>query len=171
MSMESKAPHPWESETEVGNLLAAIIKLAGFKSVLDLGTLEGKTTDLMLQALPADGTLTTVDIQDHRSDTFKEICDIDSRVKYIIGDSIKTCTKLKGQKFDLVYIDTVHEYSYALPEFKAIEQLINAGSVLAYHDTIKFPGVAKLIKYAQLHNYNAVTLNTPNANGLTLLQK
>jgi predicted O-methyltransferase YrrM len=163
--------HPWESETEVGQLLAAIISISGITKVLELGTLTGKTTTAMLSALPLHGSITTIDIKDLRAETFKLICDSDSRVNYINGDSIQTCQKLSGQKFELIYIDTIHEWSYALPEFKAIERIIEKGCILAYHDSIKFEGIAKLVNYAKAYKYNAVTLNTPNANGLTLLQR
>lgn len=163
--------HPWESETEVGDLIAAIIKMSGIKKVLELGTLTGKTTTAMINALPSDGSLTTVDITDNRTDEFKDICDNDSRVNYVTGDSIKTCQSLKGTEFELIFVDTVHEWSYALPEFKAIEQIMSKDCILVYHDSIKFEGTARLVKYAQSYKYNAVTLNTPNANGLTLLQR
>lgn len=163
--------HPWESETEVGELLAAIIRTSGIKKVLELGTLTGKTTSIMLNALPIDGSLTTIDIKDLRAESFKQICESDSRVNYINGDSIQTCQKLSGEKFELIYIDTIHEWTYALPEFKAIERIIEKGCILAYHDSIKFEGIAKLVNYAKSYKYNAVTLNTPNANGLTLLQR
>jgi predicted O-methyltransferase YrrM len=169
--IEVEVAHPWESETEVGQFLAAIISMSGITKVLELGTLTGKTTTSMLSALPVDGSLTTIDIKDLRSESFKQICESDGRVNYINGDSIQTCQKLSGQKFELIYIDTIHEWSYALPEFKAIERIIEKGCILAYHDSIKFEGIAKLINYAKAYKYNAVTLNTPNANGLTLLQR
>lgn len=162
--------HPWESESEVGETIAAIIRMAGLKNVLELGTLTGKTTTAMLNALPADGSLTTVDIKDLRADALKDICESDSRINYINGDSIQTCQKLTGSKFDLIFVDTVHEWSYALPEFKAIESLMAKGCILAYHDSISFEDIARLIRYAQSYKYNAVTLNTLNSNGLTLLQ-
>lgn len=163
--------HPWESESEVGKAIAAIIHMAGLKNVLELGTLTGKTTTAMLNALPADGSLTSVDIKDLRADAFKDICKSDSRVKYITGDSIQTCQKLTGNLYDLIFVDTVHEWAYALPEFKAIESLMAKGCILAYHDSISFEGIARLVKYAKSYKYNAVTFNTPNSNGLTLLQR
>ena len=162
---------PWESEHEVGMLLGAFIKTSGLTRVLDLGTYTGKTTDAMLQALPENGSIISVDIEDHRTETFKEICGFDTRIKYIIGDSIETCKSLYGQKFDLIFVDTVHEWSYALPEFKAIELLINKGGILAYHDSIKFEGIERLMNYAKVFGYNAITIDTPAANGLTFLQK
>jgi len=170
-SEQVETGHPWESETEVGETIAAIIRMAGLKNVLELGTLTGKTTTAMLNALPADGSLTSVDINDLRADAFKDICETDSRINYINGDSIQTCQKLKGTKFDLIFVDTVHEWSYALPEFKAIESIMAKGCMLAYHDSISFEGIARLVKYAQSYKYNAVTFNTPNSNGLTLLQR
>jgi len=162
---------PWESEHEVGMLLGAFIKTSGLTRVLDLGTYTGKTTDAMLQALPENGSIITVDLGDHRTETFKEICSFDTRIKYIMGDSIQTCKSLYGQKFDLIFVDTVHEWSYALPEFKAVEFLIEKGGVLAYHDSIKFEGIERLINYAKVFGYNAITINTPAGNGLTFLQK
>jgi predicted O-methyltransferase YrrM len=162
---------PWESEHEVGMLLGAFIKTSGLTRVLDLGTYTGKTTDAMLQALPENGSIITVDLGDHRTETFKEICSFDTRIKYIMGDSIQTCKSLYGQKFDLIFVDTVHEWSYALPEFKAVEFLIEKGGVLAYHDSIKFEGIERLVNYAKVFGYNAVTINTPAGNGLTFLQK
>jgi predicted O-methyltransferase YrrM len=162
---------PWESEHEVGMLLGAFIKTSGITRVLDLGTYTGKTTDAMLQALPENGSIITVDLGDHRTETFKEICSFDTRIKYILGDSIETCKSLYGQKFDLIFVDTVHEWSYALPEFKAIELLINKGGILAYHDSIKFEGIERLMNYAKVFGYNAITIDTPAGNGLTFLQK
>jgi predicted O-methyltransferase YrrM len=164
-------PHPWDSETEVGELIAALIKLTGAAKVLELGTLKGKTSTSMFNALPSGGQLVTVDIEDKRGELFKQLTDSNPFVEFIKGDSIKTCNSLKGSNFDLVYVDTVHEWSYALPEFKAVENLIKKGATLVYHDTIKFPDMARLIKYAAAYGYKSVTLDTPQGNGLTIMNR
>jgi predicted O-methyltransferase YrrM len=163
--------HPWDSEDEVVEVIAALIKLTGAKKVLELGTLKGKTSTAMLRALPLGGQLVTVDIKDSRSEAFKQLTEANPLVEFILGDSIKTCNSLKGGGFDLVYVDTVHEWGYALPEFKAVENLIGKGSTLVYHDTIKFPDMARLVNYARAYGYKSVTLDTPAANGLTIMNR
>jgi predicted O-methyltransferase YrrM len=163
--------HPWDSEAEVGEVIASLIKLTGATKVLELGTLRGKTSTAMFNALPSGGQFTTIDISDNRSESFKQLTESSPFVEFIIGDSIKTCQRLAGSNFDLIFIDTVHEWSYALPEFKAVEALMSKGATLVYHDTIKFPDMARLINYARSFGYKAVTLDTPNGNGLTIMNR
>lgn len=163
--------HPWASEPEVGELIASIIKLHGAVNVLELGVLTGSTSKYIIDALPENGSFVGVDIEDLRSDSFKAATENDSRVKFVLGSSLDVTKSMPLKHFDLIYIDTVHEWAFALSEFKIVERLINPKGVLVYHDTIKFEGMARLVKYAQSFRYNAVTFNTPEANGLTLIQR
>jgi predicted O-methyltransferase YrrM len=163
--------HPWDSEAEVGEVIASLITVTGATKVLELGTLRGKTSTAMFNALPSGGHFTTIDISDNRSESFKQLTESSPFVEFIIGDSIKTCQRLAGSNFDLIFIDTVHEWSYALPEFKAVEALMSKNATLVYHDTIKFPDMARLINYARSFAYKAVTLDTPNGNGLTIMNR
>jgi predicted O-methyltransferase YrrM len=162
--------HPWTSEDEVGITLAAIIKCHNAANVLELGTLTGHISKYMMAALPDGGKFTTVDIEDLRHQSTKDAM-AGTAHEFILGSSLEVCKGLPKKSFDIIFVDTVHEFDHALPEFKLVEQLIKPGGVMVYHDTIKFEGMAKLVKYAQAFKYNAVTIRTPFDNGLTFIQK
>lgn len=170
-ALEPLARHEWSAEEEVGNVLAALIKCHKASNVLELGTLEGYTTQFMINAVnEIGGTFTSVDVEDKRSQQIKDLMD-ESNHKFLTGSSLQVCTSLPRAGYDLIYVDTIHEWHHALPEFRLVDRLIKDGGLLVYHDTIKFADMKRLASYVKSFRYQSITFKTPEGNGLSIFQK
>ena len=88
-------------------LLEALIVVAGARHVLEIGTFTGVGTLSMAAALPADGTITTLEVDAATAAVARRHIDASPyarRVALIVGDALETIAGLEGP-FDLVYID------------------------------------------------------------------
>jgi predicted O-methyltransferase YrrM len=88
-------------------LLEALIVVAGARHVLEIGTFTGVGTLTMAAALPADGTVTTLEVDPENAAAAQRHFDASPhahRVRLIVGDALATIAGLPGP-FDLVYID------------------------------------------------------------------
>lgn len=165
----TEAPrHDWNSEIDVCEFIGALIKMIGAKTVLEVGVFEGETSVKMIDALPQGGYYAGIDINDHRKHTLERG---GVATDFILGESINVIKEMPKKHFDFIFVDGDHSWANVLPEFKEIERVIAKGGIIAYHDSIHLPDVKKLIEYAQYYKYNAVTLNTSEGRGLTLLQR
>jgi predicted O-methyltransferase YrrM len=160
--------HEWNSEVEVGEFLAAIIKMTKARTVLEVGVFEGETSIHMINALPKGGYYVGIDIEDHRK---HKLTAKGKATDFILGDSKDVLPTLKHKYFDLIFVDAMHNWEHILPEFKAVEPLIARGGVIVYHDSIHIQDVAKLMDYARHYGYEVVTMNTTDERGLSLLKK
>ena len=88
-------------------LLEALIVVAGARRVLEIGTFTGVGALTMAAALPADGSVTTLEVDEEMAAVARRHIDaspIGRRVELIVGDALETIVGLAGP-FDLVYID------------------------------------------------------------------
>jgi predicted O-methyltransferase YrrM len=161
--------YPMASEPETGEFIAALIRMMCARAVLELGTYRGHTTLYLVQAMEGKpGSVTTLDAYDHRSPALRRF---DDRYTFILGDDLATVPTLP-QRFDLIYLDTCHEYEHTRAEL-AMLRMHQPGAILVLHDPISHPGVARAIAGEAAH-YDAVVLPTPlldpsRMNGLAVL--
>jgi len=163
----------WNSEKEVGETLASIIKMTGAKNVLEVGTFEGQTSKYIFDALGKDSYFASIDITDYRTDQNKKIFEPGKKVAdFILGDSLTELPKRKEKLFDLIYVDSAHHWEHILPEFKALEPLLAEGGTIVYHDANEAHegDVYQLTQYISTW-YNVVILNTPHNRGLAIINK
>ncbi len=88
-------------------LLEALIVTAGARRVLEIGTFTGVGALTMAAALPADGRVTTLEVDEDNAAAARRHIDASphgDRVELIVGDALSTIAGLAGP-FDLVYID------------------------------------------------------------------
>jgi caffeoyl-CoA O-methyltransferase len=88
-------------------LLEALIVVGGARRVLEIGTFTAVGTLSMAAALPADGAVTTLEVDAETAVAARRHIDASpygSRVELIVGDALETIAGLDGP-FDLVYID------------------------------------------------------------------
>jgi predicted O-methyltransferase YrrM len=164
--------HSWNSEDECGLFMASLIKMSNFKTVLEVGVFEGETSKHLINAMPKDGQFIGIDINDYRNDSSKSLmANAGKSVEFILGNSLNEMTKLPLNHFDLIFIDSLHEFDHVLQEFKIAETLINQGGLIILHDTIHLEGPRKVVEYAWYYKYNTVTINTPEGRGITILQR
>ena len=166
------ARHDWNSEDEVGAFLASLVKMSKYKTILEVGVFEGETTQHLIKSLPKGGQYVGIDINDYRTDATKlYMSEGGKSIDFILGNSHNELTKLPSNHFDLIFVDGDHSWESILPEFKLVEKLVSRGGVIVYHDTIHLSDPKRLVEYAEYYNYKAVTLNTPEGRGLSILHK
>jgi caffeoyl-CoA O-methyltransferase len=88
-------------------LLEALIVAGGARRVLEIGTFTGVGALTMAAALPADGRVTTLEVDEEIAAVARKHFDADPngrRIELIVGDALGTIAGLDGP-FDLVYID------------------------------------------------------------------
>jgi predicted O-methyltransferase YrrM len=173
------------SSAEQAQLLAFLIELMGARQVLEVGCFTGYTALAMALALPPDGRLTTLDVNDdwtavgHRHWQEAGVADhIDLRLG-LAQDSMRAL-QAEGAIFDLVYIDADKKtyptyYDLALT-------LTRQGSVVAFDNVLWHGAVAdrddhsrqtETLRHlnASLHADERVSLvMLPLGDGLTLLR-
>lgn len=167
-TFNEEARHGWNSEPDVCQFIGSLIKMNGYKNVLEIGVFEGETSVKMIEALPIGGKYTGIDINDYRKLDFNKA---GKGWNFILGESIKVLANMPEDHFDFIFVDGDHSWENILPEFKEIERVIKPGGVIAYHDSIHIADVKKLIEYAHHYKYNTVTLNTSEGRGLSLIQR
>jgi predicted O-methyltransferase YrrM len=167
-TFKEEARHDWNSEIDVCQFIGSLIKMNGYKNVLEIGVFEGETSVKMIEALPIGGKYTGIDINDYRKLDFNKA---GKGWNLILGESIKVLANMPEHHFDFIFVDGDHSWENILPEFKEIERVIKPGGVIAYHDTIHIADVKKLIEYVNHYKYNTITLNTSEGRGLSLIQR
>ena len=121
-----------------GHLLAMLISMCKAKRVLEIGTYAGYSAICMARALPDDGQLVTIEINDEiewLSSKYFQKAGLLGKIKPIVGDASKVVPTLEGE-FDLVFIDGdkreyISYFEAVLPKL-APEGLIVADNVIWY---------------------------------------
>jgi caffeoyl-CoA O-methyltransferase len=88
-------------------LLEALIVAGGARHVLEIGSFTGVGALTMAAALPAEGRVTTIEVDEDTAAVARRHIDASPhghRVELIVGDALQTIAGLEGP-FDLVYID------------------------------------------------------------------
>lgn len=94
-----------------GELLRMLVKMSGAKRVLELGTFTGYASICLASALPEDGHLDTLELNDELEDLIREGFEragVSDRILLHIGDCKKTLLEFKNEVFrqyDMVFID------------------------------------------------------------------
>lgn len=88
-------------------LLEALIVVGGARRVLEIGTFTGLGGLAMAAALPPDGRVITLEVDEETAAVARRHIDSSpqgSRVELVLGDALQSLDRLDGP-FDLVYID------------------------------------------------------------------
>ena len=94
-----------------GELLRMLVKMSGAKRVLELGTFTGYASICLASALPEEGHLDTLELNDELEDLILEGFEragVSDRISLHIGDCKKTLLEFKNEVFrqyDMVFID------------------------------------------------------------------
>jgi predicted O-methyltransferase YrrM len=90
-----------------GQMLALLVQITGARRVLEVGTLGGYSTIRIARALPAGGTVTTIEADKHHADVAQsnmKRAGVADRVELHMGKALDVLPTLTGP-FDLVFID------------------------------------------------------------------
>jgi caffeoyl-CoA O-methyltransferase len=123
-------------------LLEVLIVAGGARRVLEIGTFTGVGALTMAAALPADGQLVTLEIDEERAAVarrFFEQGGLAERIEVVVGPALQSMARLQGP-FDLVWIDALKSeypayFEAALPLLSdrgviAADNLFRAGATL-----------------------------------------
>ena len=121
-----------------GHLLAMLIGMTGAKRVLEIGTFSGYSAICMARALPTDGQLVTIEVNDEiewLSSKYFQKAGLQDKIVQITGDAAKIVPTLDGL-FDLIFIDGdkrdyISYFETVLPKL-ALNGTIIADNVIWY---------------------------------------
>ena len=93
-----------------GQLMRMIVQMSGARDILELGTFTGYSAICLAGALPQDGHLDTLELNDELEDLILEGFEkagLEDKISLHIGDCKETILKLReeGRMYDMVYMD------------------------------------------------------------------
>ncbi len=124
-----------------GKLLYLIARMAGARRVLEIGTLGGYSTTWLARALPPDGKLITLELDQKHADVARRNLDragVGERVEIRVGravDSLRGMVERGEGPFDLIFIDADKE-SYVEYLNRSI-QLARPGTIILADNLIR----------------------------------
>lgn len=167
-----------------GMFLAFLVKAFRVRSILEIGTQYGYSTQWFLKNLPADGELVTLEKDPAHHETAKTHVQ-DTRCTLLCGDAqVLLKEKLQDRSFDLIFIDANKK---AYPEYLSYaREHINSGGLIVGDNTFMmgsvFPGAQttvdpKLTEAMRTFNHEIfadsrfTSCIVPTAEGMTIAYK
>ncbi|MGH7626779.1 MAG: O-methyltransferase [Gemmatimonadaceae bacterium] len=93
---------------ETGRFLQVLLRAAGARRVLELGTLGGYSAICMARVLPADGRIISLEISPEHAAVARrqlEFAGVADRVDVRTGAALELLPALEGERFDAVFLD------------------------------------------------------------------
>lgn len=160
--------HNWSSEIEVGEFIGSLIKMSKCQNILEVGVFKGVTSCYIIDNLLDKGSYTGIDIKDFRNTSVKYFM---QDHKFILGDSKIELGKLPEKSFDLIFIDSNHEFEHTKTEFQLCEKLIKQNGLILLHDCFYSVGVQKWVNILKTFSwFEVMILNTPDNRGLAVIK-
>jgi len=103
---------PIAISSDEGRLLQVLLATINARTVLEVGTLGGYSAIWMARALPPDGRLTSIEIEEAHArfaERYIERAGLSSKVEIRVGRALDVLPSLDGQKFDAMFIDADKE--------------------------------------------------------------
>jgi len=154
------SPRRWD-------FLASLMNEQGYKSFVEVGCKEGRTTGFILKDVPestviaSDPWITQDATHDPTKETYKEwdFSKIEAEFWANVGDNKDRCTmeRMTGMQyaegcpktFDIVFIDALHDYEHVKEDIEAWWPLVRSGGILSGHDfNHRWPGVERAVAEA-----------------------
>jgi len=125
---------------EEGKLLQLLIKLAGAKKIVEVGTLAGYSTLWIAGAIPSNGMIYTIERDEKRSilaaDSFKGY----NNIKLLVGEASDKLQELASEgPFDAIFIDA--DKSGYVEYLDWAEKNIRSGGLIIADNTLLFGAV------------------------------
>ncbi len=140
--------------------------------VLELGVRGGESTIALLEGVHvSNGSLLSIDISPcTEARAIIESYGLGSRWTFRQGDDLEAGLYMLHliQMFDLIFIDTSHEYEHTVKEIQLFRNLLRSGGAMVFHDTATCPGVLKAIQENLADWPSEFRMNN---NGLGILRK
>lgn len=166
-----------------GKLLYLLARIRGARRILEIGTLGGYSTIWMARALPADGKLITLEIDQKHAEVARENiarAGLADRAEVRIGPAIESLPKIAAENagaFDFIFIDadkpSIPDYfTWSLKMSRAgsviiVDNVVREGKVVeASSDDAAVQGVRRLNEMlAREKRVTSTTLQTVGTKG------
>lgn len=119
-----------------GRFLKMLCQLIGAKRVLEIGTFTGYAAISMAEAMPSDGKVITIDINDELEELTQRFIDksgLQTQIDFLIGDACNIVPNL-NETFDLVFIDA-DKRSYS-KYFDIVFEYVRPGGLIVADDVL-----------------------------------
>lgn len=169
------------SGRQVGALLKMLVQLSGAKRILEIGTFTGYSAICMADALPEDGTLITLEMNDRYRQISKPFFERESyktKIKQKMGNALEVIPSLSGS-FDLIFLDADKigypaYYEMLKPKLKSgglliVDNVLWAGEVLLPKDE-KSRAIHRLNKMIR-DDKGVEQVMIPLRDGVTIVRK
>lgn len=138
-SIEHKGMPSISIPPENGKLITMIARIAGAKEAIEIGALGGYSGIHILRGLPADGSLTSLELNPEfakLAETNVTKAGFGGRVSYLLGPALESFEKLEaeGRKFDLFLIDADKKNYMNYLDFAV--KLANPGAIIFADNTL-----------------------------------
>ena len=124
-----------------GRLMRLLVEIAGVGRILEIGTLGGYSAIHLARGLPEDGTMLSLEIDEHHADVARnnlERAGLAGKVEVRVGDAHELLTGLVENDegpFDLIFIDADKE---GYPDYlNASLRLVRPGSLIIGDNTVR----------------------------------
>jgi predicted O-methyltransferase YrrM len=124
-----------------GKLLQLMARMAGVRRILEVGTLGGYSTIWLARALPRDGELVTLELEEHHATVARANiarAGLSDRVTVIAGPALDSLDTLSGP-FDFVFIDADKQNNAAYVDHAV--RLSRPGTTIVVDNVIREGGV------------------------------
>ena len=128
-----------------GKFLGLLVEISGARRILEIGALGGYSGIHLARALPEDGTLTSLELEEHHAEVARENvrrAGLAGRVEIRVGDAKNLLSKMverEEEPFDLIFIDA-DKGGY--PEYLEWSlKLSRPGSLILADNTVRGGGV------------------------------
>lgn len=169
------------SGPQVGMLLKMLVQISGAKRILEIGTFTGYSAIWMADALPEDGTLITLEMNERYRDISRQFFkkeEYKSKIKQKMGNALEVIPTLSGV-FDLIFLDA-DKISYPTyfemlkPKLKTgglfvIDNVLWGGEVLRPSDE-KSRAIHRLSKIIR-NDKDVEQVMIPVRDGITIVRK
>lgn len=123
---------------DLGKLLYLLVKIIKAKNILEIGTLAGYSSIWMARALPDEGRLTTLEVDNQHAETAKANfikAALNNKIDLMTGSAMESLRILKNKKFDFVFIDA-DKTGYPL-YFDTVFPMMNKGGIIAADNALR----------------------------------
>jgi predicted O-methyltransferase YrrM len=103
---------PIAVSADEGRLLQVLLSSIGARRVLEVGTLGGYSAIWMARALPDDGELVSLEIEQKHAEfarRYIERAGLSGKIEVRVGRALDVLPSLDGERFDAVFIDADKE--------------------------------------------------------------
>lgn len=124
-----------------GQFLYLLAKLHGARRILEIGTLGGYSTICLARALPAEGKLISLELEEKHARVAREniaAAGLAERVEIRVGPALESLARLQAEKsapFDFVFIDA--DKPNTGPYFEHAMKLCRSGSVIIADNVVR----------------------------------